>query len=346
MGSSDMTHPPDRLSVPSLRGGHIRLTHFPGDGRRPVILAQGLSADAITYALPTLPAPLAFVLQDRGYDVWLMDYRTSPACFQTGRRFTITDIAEGDWPAAVGHVTRQTGQPVQILAHCVSALSLMMGLLAGAVMREQIRSVICSAVAAHPVASPMNRLKQASGLVDALLALGVENLPATFDPTSPLERLVHRLLWLYPNRAESCAAPVCRRLRFFYHQVVCHEQLDPATHRAFAYLWGPAHLPALRQVAQLIRAGQVPGVQDPGWQERVNLPITLMGGRLNNLFLPESLTRTQAWLLASGNDRALYRRREFADYASMDCFLGAAAHKDIFEWIADELDRGHDAGRG
>lgn len=327
-------------------GASVRLTNYRGDLQRPVILAPGLGVAASSYAASTVDCNLVDYLQQRGHDVWLLDYRASPAC--VGRtRFTLDDIARYDWPEAVQYVVNQTGSPVQIVAHCVSALALMMGLVSGAVWPRQVRSILCSSVAAHPVVSRMIRVKRHSRLLELLLACGVVNLPTAYDPRSWGDRLLHHGLGLYPSD-EQCASPVCRRILFLFHDSFRHAQLNAATHAAIPGWFGAAHLPALQHVGRMIAAGRLVGAQGedryleaPGWQDRVNLPISLMGGAHNQLFLPSSLDRTWTWLRSSGNDPALYQRKDFADYGHMDCFIGAQAHAAVFGWIADELARVH-----
>lgn len=340
---------PERVIVPTGDGSTIRLTHYRGDPRWPVILAPGLGVAALSYAAPTVERHLVSVLQQSGHDVWLLDYRASPALVDLVRPFTLDEIADYDWPAAVSHVVQQTGSKVQILAHCVSALALMMGVVDGAVPTPLVRSIICSSVAAHPVVSRMIRVKMWSHLLDVLLAAGVVNLTAAFNPRSWTNRLLNQMLRLYPS-AEQCASPVCRRILFLFHDSFRHEHLNAATHAAIPGWFGAAHLPALKHVGRMIQAGQLvrangQGRLPFGWQERVKLPITLMGGRLNQLFLPASLARTHDWLLSSGNDPALYRRQEFSNYGHMDCFIGTQAHEDIFGWIANEFARVHIARR-
>lgn len=221
-----------------------------------------------------------------------------------------------------------------------------MGVVDGTVRTPLVRSIICSSVAAHPVVSRMVRVKMWSHLLDVLLAAGVVNLTTAFNPRSWTDRLLNQMLRLYPS-AERCVSPVCRRILFLFHDSFRHEHLNAATHAAIPGWFGAAHLPALKHVARMIRAEQSRpfALSAFGWQERVNLPISLMGGRLNQLFLPASLARTHEWLLSSGNNPDLYRRQEFFNYGHMDCFIGTRAHEDIFGWIANEFARVHIARR-
>ena len=62
--------------------------------------------------------------------------------------FTIDDIAQYDWPAAVNFVRSKTGKDsVQVVAHCVGSMSLLMAILGG---MTGVRSAICSQLGAYP----------------------------------------------------------------------------------------------------------------------------------------------------------------------------------------------------
>ena len=94
------------------------------------------------------------------YDVWLLDYRASSGFAAAGTDFSIDDVAVRDYPAAVDTVRRLSGaERIQIVAHCVGSMALLMSLLAGK-LKDQLRSVICSQLGLHPIAPPSPSSKQ------------------------------------------------------------------------------------------------------------------------------------------------------------------------------------------
>jgi cholesterol oxidase len=335
---------PAPIPVQTPDGFRIHLTRYRGDPNRPVILAPGLGVAGSSYAADTVETNLVEYLGARGYDVWLLDYRASPEFLPPEKPFSIDDIALRDWPAAVDEVLRQTGAAqVQILAHCVSALALMMSLLDGR-LDGKVRSVICSQVGAHPVVAPQNEVKVGIYLANVLRLFGVQQLSASFNARSWGSWALDQLFRLIPTR-ERCNSPVCRRILFIFHESFHHAQLNTETHDAMGRWYGAANLTTMKQLAIMIREGQL--VDDEGRDVyvgnegndrrfRLVLPISFMHGSLNRAFLPRSTLKTYEWLVEK-NDRAWYRRQEFPEYGHMDCFVGRRAAEDVYPWIAAQL---------
>ena len=135
----------------------LRLTRFRGGDKGPVILASGFAMAARSYVGRTIPTNLTEYLVERGYDVWLFDYRASIDLPSRFTQFTLDDIAMTDWPAAVTEVRRRTGaESVQAFGHCVGSVTLLMALAMGL---EGVRSAVCSQFTLHPRTSVLNRVK-------------------------------------------------------------------------------------------------------------------------------------------------------------------------------------------
>jgi hypothetical protein len=97
-----------------------------------VLLVPGFTTVADSFDTPTVEENLVQFLCAKGFDVWLLDYRASPALEPAWTQFTIDDIARHDYPTAVQAVCKATGVPqIQIVAHCVGSISLFMSRLAG-----------------------------------------------------------------------------------------------------------------------------------------------------------------------------------------------------------------------
>jgi hypothetical protein len=333
--------PDEPIAVTASDGFSIHLTRYPGDRNRPVILAPGLGVAASSYAADTVETNLVDYLHDRGFDVWLLDYRASPVFPPPRTPFAIDDIARRDWPAAVDAVLDRTraGQ-VQILAHCVSSLALIMSLLDGR-LAGKVRSVICSQVGAHPIVAPQNEVKVGIYLANVLRLFGRQQLSASFNPRTWGNWTMDQLLRLYPTR-ERCNNPVCRRILFIFHESFRHAQLNTATHDAMWRWYGSANLTAMKQLALMIREGRLVDAEGrdvylPHAQTRLALPISFMHGGLNRAFLPRSTEETYG-LLTFLNDPCWYRREVFAAYGHMDCFVGRQAAYDVYRWIVEQLD--------
>jgi cholesterol oxidase len=332
--------PAPPIAVSTSDGYRIHLTRYRGGRSGPVILAAGLGVAASSYAADTVETNLVEYLCARGWDVWLLDYRASPVFPPPATPFSIDDIARRDWPAAVEAVRDKTGeQEVQILAHCVSALALVMSLLDGRLV-DKVRSVICSQVGAHPIVAPQNEVKIGIYLATVLRLFGVQQLTASFNARTWGNWIMDELLRLYPTR-ERCNSPVCRRILFIFHESFRHAQLNTETHDAMWRWYGSANLTALNHLALMIREGHL--VDEEGndvylrnVQSHLRLPMSFMHGELNRAFLPCSTQKTCDWLRSNGVD-GWHRRQEFAGYGHMDCFVGRRAAQDVYPWIAEQL---------
>ncbi|MEO0499325.1 MAG: GMC oxidoreductase, partial [Pseudomonadota bacterium] len=137
---------PDVETLTLSDGFKVRFTRYTGGdkdkAKGPVIVAPGFSVLASSYAIDTVETNFAEALVAAGYDVWLFDYRASDASgnlekdadgipLKDPKPYTIDDIALIDWPEAIAHVRGQTGRDVQIVAHCIASMSLLMSLAAG-----------------------------------------------------------------------------------------------------------------------------------------------------------------------------------------------------------------------
>ena len=148
---------PEFHDVPTSDGTAIRLTHYAMGSKGPIVLAPGYGNAARAFALDTVELSYAQYLGQNGYDVWLLDYRASPDLESSFTQFTVDDIAMRDWPAAIAHVRKETGEEtVQAMGHCVGGLSLFMALGGG---MEGVRSATFSALAGNPVPTPGNQLR-------------------------------------------------------------------------------------------------------------------------------------------------------------------------------------------
>lgn len=130
-------------------GARIQLTRFRGGDKGPVLLAHGMGASSEIFTLDTIDTCLVEFLCAAGYDVWLLDWRGSPSLLADTdtHATTIDEVALRDWPAAVDAVRAATGSPdVQVVGHCLGAVSALAALLSGV---EGVRSLAAVGAAAH-----------------------------------------------------------------------------------------------------------------------------------------------------------------------------------------------------
>ena len=379
-------HPPARL-VPAPKPVRfeprtadnvtLALTRYQGGRRGPVIAAPGLGLTAASFAPDTIDVNVVEYLCQAGYDVWLFDYRASPALPSSTQSFTVDDIVKYDWPAAVDMVCRATGaKDVQILGQCVGSLTSLMALLDGL---QRVRSVIASQFSLHPVTHWFNYAKvdlDVVGLIERGLAKYLaDNLPLGRDAiaaitqelggklpgglpaglirglpyldirssSSPDDQALDALLWNLPMPPENrCKNPVCHRMFAVYGFVFNHAHLNEATHNALVDIFGPISTRPFAQLRNIMGLGYA--VDRNGHDSylphahRLTMPIMLISGSHNQLLMPESTQRTLAWLHRSNRANAsLYSRHVFPTYAHLDLFVGKNAHRDVFPFIEATL---------
>ncbi len=87
--------------------------------------------------------------------MWVFDYRASPSLESGGTQFTLDDIATYDYPAAVAKVREVSGaESVQIMAHCIGSLTMLMSLALGL---QGVRHVVASVVTLPPAGRSAER---------------------------------------------------------------------------------------------------------------------------------------------------------------------------------------------
>lgn len=335
----------DRASGAPQTTGRFALTRYEGGERGPVVLAPGFGVAASSFATPTVERNLVEYLTERGYDVWLLDYRASPQSGHATSTYSLDDIATQDWMQAVDFVLDKSGAPdLQVVAHCVGAMSLLMSLLRGL---HGVRSAVCSQLTLHPVTDWMNYLKAEIGVGEILAATDtkvVDIRSSERDEDKAMDAVLYRM----PTPpGEECNNPVCHRIFSVFGPSYTHAQLNQETHAALEDMFGEISTSAFGQLSEIIRQGKV--VDAAGRDtylprvEKLTLPLSFIAGQRNQIFYPETSLRTFRWLQAH-NDPAWYDRKLFRGYAHMDMFIGRSADEPggPFEHIVERLEA-HDA---
>jgi cholesterol oxidase len=322
-------------------GVDLLLTRYQGGAKGPVMLAHGLGVSSRIFSTDTIETNLLEYLIAHGYDVWLLDFRSSTALPASGTQYTADQVALYDYPAAVAKVREETGAAsVQVVAHCYGATTFTMAMLAGL---KGVRSAVISQISTHMVTPTLVHVKAGLHTPGVLDALGVESLTA--DATSKegfFSRLYDRALTLYPVDAdERCNSAVCHRISFMYAPLYEHAQLNYATHERLYELFGAATMHAFEGLAMMIRKGHVVDAKGEDVYlphlDRMAIPISFIHGAENRCFLPESTEKTVEALSAK-NGAALYSRHVIPAYGHIDCIFGKNASNDVYPYIVKHLD--------
>ncbi len=286
-------------------------------------------------------------LYANGYDIWLFDYRASPALAASRTQFSLDDVATKDYPAAVAQIRAVTGSPdIQVMVHCVGSMTFLMSMLAGKL--EGIRSAVCSQLSFYPTTSEANKVKAAFNVGSFFESLGIKTLTTDFNPSSWTDVLDDALLKLNLE-GPPCNSAVCRRIWIIYGDVYGHDQLNDDTHNAIHEMFGVGNITTFNHLLKMIQAGQI--VDKDGKDvylpniERLKIPLTFFQATDNKLFLPEGTQRSFD-LLCQKNGADGYSRITIPKYQHMDCFVGKDAARDIFPLILAELDQHNPASAG
>jgi choline dehydrogenase-like flavoprotein len=339
---------PVRFVEPTCDGFNIALTRYQSGAKGPVVLAPGFSVRASSFATPTVDENLVERLCASGYDVWLLDYRASGDSGNPTdpvKPFTIDDIAQYDWPAALAKIRAETQAPtVQAMVHCVGSMSLLMALAGGHV--TGVRSMIASQLTLHPVTDWMNYVKAELSAAHMMANLGL--IKDSFDFNSSgtdADYTFDTVVYKLPEPdGQACKNPTCRRVFGVYGPSYDHAQLSHETHVMLASMFSRVPLLPLDQLQLIMNKGYA--VTADGGDEyvtkegaaRLDFPITFLAGANNQFFYPQSSQRTRAWLTGI-NGSENYRQIVVPGYAHMDLFIGRSSAKDVFPLIVDELER-------
>jgi cholesterol oxidase len=319
----------------------LRLTRYNAGNKGPVIMATGFGMSSHSFVATTVDKNLAEFLAERGYDVWLFDYRAGIDLPSASTQFTIDDIAQCDWPLAVKQVLEVTGRDdVQALGHCVGSVSMQMAILNG--MRG-IRSAVCCQFSMHLNTSIFTMLKSELRVANLLNRSGIKTvIPDTRRSIQNV--LLDGLFRALPMpHKERCEEAVCHWINAIYGCTHHHAQLSDATHSALKDMFGVGNTTALEHLTLMFRKRRA--VTHTGDKDYLRHPenladtkLLLLQGRRNYIFHPAGTRRTLRWL-RQHNPRGHYERIVLPDYAHLDAIVGAGAATDVYPRIADFLDR-------
>ncbi len=338
--------PPETHYFAATDGCPLRLLRFAGGQRGPVLLLHGIGVSSQMFTTDTIDTNLVEYLAEHGYDVWLLDFRSSIALPSAARAATCDDIARFDLPTAIAKLRELSGAAsVDVIGHCLGGTATLMALLSESGM-EGVRSLILSGSAADvcvPTGAELRAGLHLPDLLAELLAdLGVEKLSADPGP-GWIDRLLDRFTALQPAAiADHDRNPVSRRITFLYGKLYEQARLNAQTYDyGLGELFGPANLTILEHLGMLVRAGHL--VDAAGGEaymgrftERLRLPITFLHGAEDRHYLPESSERTYQHLLQH-NGPTLYRRHVLPGYGHIDPLIGQDAAREVYPLILAAL---------
>jgi hypothetical protein len=328
--------PLERIDFPALDGSMLCLHHTSGGTRGPIVLTPGTAMTALTYCVDSVPQNIVEYLVAQGFDVWLLDWRTSPLLEAHKHPYTFDDVARYDWPAAIEQVQNRTGQKqVSVLAHCLSSPTFALSLVRGYVPRESISSFVASQVALHLKFTPVGTTKVKLHL-DKLLPAGDMIHQRPEDVTLQVGDIAASFLAKVLPKTFSCDNEACSRHVATFGELILHSRIDDTTHAMMGDLVPECLTAFLKDVAVWGRQDSILTDDDMQHLDRLKLPIHFISGSENRMFVPES-TQASYNLVREANGDSYYQRTVYEGFGHLDCYFGAGAPQAIWPDIARSL---------
>ena len=328
--------PLERIEFPARDGSALQLHHTSGGTRGPVIMTPGTAMTALTYCIDTVPQNIVEYLVAQGFDVWLLDWRTSPLLEAHKHPYTFDDVARYDWPAALELVRGRTGQKqVSVLAHCLSSPTFMLSLVRGYIPQDSISAYVASQVALHLKFTPVGTAKVKLHL-DNLLPAGdmIHQRPA--DVGMQIGDIAASFMAMVLPKSFSCDNRACYRHVATFGEVVLHSRIDDATHAMMGDLIPECLTAFLKDVAIWGRRDSILTDEDIQHIDRLRLPIHFISGSENRMFVPQS-TEASYRMLCDVNGASNYQRSVYQGFGHLDCYFGKGAPEAIWPDIAKTL---------
>lgn len=328
--------PLERIDFKAGDGNALLMHHTSGGTRGPIIITPGTAMTALSYCIDTVPENLVEFLVAKGFDLWLVDWRTSPLLAAHSKPYTLDDVARYDWPAAVAEVRQRTqSDKVSVLAHCLSSPCFMLSLVRGYMDREQIGSFIASQVALHLHMTPVGALKLKTHMESLLPSRQMmHQKPA--EVTGRMSDFAVSFLSHVLPKSYSCDNPVCSRHSATFGDLILHSRVNAPTHALMGDLIPECLTAFLQDVAIWARKETILTDEDRKHLDRLQLPITFISGAENRMFVPQSTEQTFG-LLCEANGTEDYRRTVYKNFGHLDCYIGEGASTAIWPDLANAL---------
>lgn len=331
----------ERHVIQAGDGATLHLHHVPGDGPKgPVVLTAGTAMSALTFCIDTVDQNAVEYFKAAGYDVWLLDWRTSPELEVHTTRYTMDDVAKHDLPVGIEAVRERTGaEQVGVVAHCLSSTAFHTALARGYLPREHISHFVASQVALHLIYNWVNRIKRwtfADKIVPSASQLHYRPEEITWGIG---DTLIGFLSLIIPKSYKHGTKTMHRHSATF-GDLLRVPKVAEATIQLMAALIPRITVGFLRDVQSMTRRRGSLAITGDELKtlDRLKLPITYIVGEHNNMFVPEATQRTYEMLCAA-NGAETYDRQVIEGYGHLDCFVGSDANADVFPRIAGALER-------
>jgi hypothetical protein len=287
-------------------------------------MLHGGDSSSDTYTLPN--DGLAGYLADRGWEVWLLDYRCSPFVQDVlGNRaplggsalaecelFTLDRIVEVDVPAALGELLpRIDGAELSVMGHCVGSGAVALAIARGKF--QSVENVVLSALGLFYEVPWNGWVKAEDYLIER--ALSSDPLCRAIDPKDDgtWPKVMQDALgrwpqaWL-PQGTERWEA-MLRRLTFMFGQPYVLDALDSSLRgERLLPVFGRMHMGTYWHLGQLVRRGFAAKFNEPDVVDRSRLLLRRVAGAPGGDLASGPRFKDKHVTLVSGAENRLWHR--------------------------------------
>ncbi|XP_051203026.1 triacylglycerol lipase 2 [Lolium perenne] len=320
---------------------------------QPVLLQHGVLADGMTWLLSSPEESLAYILADRGFDVWIANTRgtrwsSRHVSLDSSSRdywdWSWDDLVVKDMPNMVDYVITHTGQKPHFVGHSMGTLVALAALSEGRLADKMKSAALLSPVAylAH-MTTPIGILLAKTFVGEIISILGV----AEFNPISSVVTNLVRELCRHPR------AKCYDLVRDLTGKNYCLN--NSAVDVLLQYEPQPTSIKTMVHLAQTFRDGALSkydyvwpkvnmekyGQPDPPSYNMSNIPATfplfLTYGGQDDLADPADVGLLLRDLL--GHDRPRMTVQYLEQFAHLDFVLGTCAKDYIYNDVISFLNR-------
>ena len=308
----------------------------------PVLLVHGAGVRANIFRAP-VETTFVDYLVERGYDVWLENWRAS-IDFEKNL-WTLDQAAIYDHPNAVKTVVKETGaEKIKAVIHCQGSTSFTMAAIAG--LLPEVDTIVTNAVSLHPVVPGFSetKLKIAVPLIKTM----TDYLNPHWGVSAPTfaAKLVSLLVKLTHHE---CDNEVCKQVSFTYGTgfpaLWRHENLNDETHEWLKEEFKNVPMRFFEQMNLCVKKGNLISVEGKkelpedfaAQKPQTDARFAFFAGKKNLCFLPESQMKSYEYF--DGLRKNYHSLNIFPEYGHLDVFMGKNAAKDTFPLMLAELEK-------
>lgn len=341
----------------------------------PVLLLHGGNTASEIFCVPD--GGLAGYLHEAGFDVWLLDWRSSPfvtaklpqevtpaSVANERRAFTLDVVASRDLPEALERVQSENDRPIAVVAHCLSGAVVSMAIARGLLEQRgfTVSKVSLLTLGLFCEAPALGWLKAQNFFLERVLH--EEPLCRGLNPfeLDTWPRTMREASAAWPRAWNPQASEFLQRLTFMIGQPWDEERLHPELQGAsLEPYFGLLHLGFYMHAGQIVRRGYVAPFDAPDVIDRARLDeipgataqrdglvdlevehfakrrITLFTAPRNQVWHRHSMDLMYSWLRNEGCTPDRCRKYVFPGFNLQELLWAHDAPRLVYPRIADSV---------